>query len=160
MKIFHIGIVMTLAILFSACGAHYNNEPTQRLTDQQGHWVLLPGGERTTLIFDSVYKIESTWWQATQWAKEDGSYPWFWILAILGPVAAYAFYRVATLKQEAKPWVFLVILLIWGVLWVGAYCVLDSKRWSSDQLIPQTTYDSLMNKDGDLHAFWDKINPI
>jgi len=161
MKSFHIGWAFILTVLFSACGAHYDNEPSQRLLDQQGHFALLhPTDKQQTLVFDSVYIMSPTWWQATEWAKADGTYPWFWILLILGPIAGYAVFYFATRKQPAKPSLFLVIFLVWSVLWIGAYYPGRNKRWSSDQQVPKTTVDSVLKADGDVHLLWQNYKPI
>lgn len=170
------GWIFVLAILFPSCVVHYNTEPASRYTEQKGKYLpvndslrqLEQAGythiDRTVdgnpLIQDYWLSFQPTWWQAKEWAEEDHTYKWFWVLAILGPAAGIGAGKAMTLKRPAEWWTFLIVFLIWGVIWIGAYRVLDSKRWSTHLEVKQITYDSVMKADGTPAVLWQNVKPL
>ncbi|MBN8852211.1 MAG: hypothetical protein BGO55_00520 [Sphingobacteriales bacterium 50-39] len=178
MKIFKSrwGLMLIVAILFTACGQHYNTEPDGRYPELRGKFRPVTDSllqleragythiDRTVdgnpLIQDYWLRFEATWWQAKEWAEEDHTYKWFWLLAFLGPAAGIGAGKAVTMKRPAQWWMPLLVFIVWAVIWVGAYCVLDSKRWRTHLEVKQITFDSVMKADQTPAVLWKNVVPL
>jgi len=175
-RFYKIAFAFILAMPFCSCAVHYNTDPEKRYTQQSGKYLpvndsllqLEQAGythidctvDGNPLIQDYWLSFEPTWWQAKEWAEEDHTYKWFWILGILGPPAGIGAGIWTTQRRPAGWWTFVAVILIWGIFWICAYCVLDSKRWSTHLEVKQITYDSVMRADGTPAALWKNVKPL
>lgn len=142
-------------LLLASC-QEYGDKITQRITSNQGNWVVTVDSSYraigTVQVFDSAYIIQPSKLQRYAIAKKNGTVIWLYIFGVLGLASlAYSYYTTTSMpKWKGTP----VAAGLAGIIFlVCAVAVID---WAvtKEAEIPKVTYDSLMKADGNLKAFW------
>lgn len=160
MKTRHIvlSIFAISILLLSACKLSYNNVPTARDVSQSpvGYDTAHLTNGNPTPVYDSLYTITPTWSQAFHWAKQRNNLLWFWVGILIMVVCIGIGIKKFNSGADAVSnlsW-FAIAIIIGGPITGGS---VDWERWNMDQTITKSQYEQLMQKDGDLHEFWDNV---
>lgn len=150
-----ICVVILIAIGFSSC-QRYDNTIQFKTTEQQGRWAFDSAQNKNVLIHDELYVVSPTWHDAKRWA---GSGIWkFYAFIALGIVGAGVILFIGYKKDITI--VYFLSAFAALAIGVGAgYESIDFNRWNMNRTITPEQYNALIQKDGNLHEFWDAINP-
>lgn len=147
-------LIPLLAFLVFACTT---NDYKIQATDitPSGGWVLDSSGTKNIEVMDTVYTVQPSGVEKVAMVKHDGTV-WLFGLGLLIFAAVLAWFIAVTIKGTA-PESAVVVLIIGMVIGLGiAYGSVDWVH-TLQEPIPKPLYDSLMQKDGNLHAFWNNV---
>lgn len=142
---------MVLAISCST-----NDSKIQATTIQwTGAWALDSSGTKNVQVMDTLYTVQPSGVEKVQMTRKRGDL-WAFGGGVVVLIATIIWFIVTTSKGNDKP--SFVIVLCLAILGCGTV-IGSSVDWvhTLQETIPKHQYDSLINKDGNLHAFWGTV---
>lgn len=156
MKKFLLAIIVAL-ISFSSC-QKYDNTIQAVSTSQSpiGYDTTKIVNGHPTPVYDTLYTVSPTWSQAWKWSGQRNNHIWFWLGLVIIAVTIGVFIYI-TSNGNTNYWTLVfpaIAILVGGPMTGGS---VEWEKWNMDQNIPKKEYKMLIEKDGDLHEFWDQV---
>lgn len=155
-------LLFAFPVLLLASCQHYDNTIGTREDDiYNPHYdsAHLVNG-KPAVSFNTLYTVSPTWYQAFTWARKDGRIVWFWVGLFITAACIGAGYYFSQNRRDPNNWGFTlwfgVAILVGGPITGGS---IEWEKWNMDKKISKQYYDQLIQKDGDLHEFWENIKP-
>lgn len=151
-------LLFILPIILLMVSCQKNDYTIQQTVVDPGNWVVVTDttGTHTVQTKDTSYIVGPSTSEKIHFAKVHGDIIWVVVGLILMIVCLGLFIYKTSTGDTRVGWFLLIALAIFG----GGGLIGGSVDWTSqnmEQQIPKRTYDSLMQKDGNLHSFWSTI---
>lgn len=142
-------------VLLIACST--NDSKIQATTIQpSGSWILSADLTHNIQVMDTLYTVQPSGVEKVQMAKRRGDI-WIFYLGIAFLLAVITWFIIVTSRGDTK---IAYIVILCASIAVGGGMIGGSVDWvhTLQETIPKHQYDSLINKDGNLHAFWSTFS--
>lgn len=143
-----------LLILAVSCST--NDSAIQATTVQwTGAWVLDSAGNQNVQVMDTLYTVQPSGVEKVHMTRKRGDL-WVFGIGLVVLISVIVWYIITTSRGNDKP--AFVAVLTAAIMGCGAM-IGGSVDWvhTLQETIPKHQYDSLINKDGNLHSFWNTI---
>ena len=150
-------LFIALITFLSSCQVKYDNtiHATQQSQSPIGYDTNHLTNGNPTPIYETLYTVSPTWSQAWHWQAQRGNRWIFWLFAGIAVICLGVYVYYTTFGGESKASLVFPAAAIVSVIIMASS--IEWERWNMDQTITKTQYDQLIQKDGDLHEFWNSV---
>lgn len=149
---------MSVALIALAIPSCTTNDSKIMATDinPSGQWAPDPtDSTKDVQVMDTTYTVQPSGVEKVAMAKANGTAVWFVVGCIFALSAIIAF-AIVTSKGNGSPAYVLAMIILVAIGLSVAYGSVDHIH-ELQETISKPLYDSLIQKDGNLHAFWGTV---